>query len=167
MTLGIVIITCLILLGVALMMAEIFLLPGITVAGFAGGLMMIASIVYAFYYMSPTAGYITIVANIVIGIAAFVFLIKSNALDHIALKTDIESVVEEPALLQLKSGDVGISLSRLNPIGKAEFGDYIVEAKSFTGEFIDAEESVEIVKIDNNNVLVKIPDREEIKSNIN
>lgn len=155
MALSIIIIVCLILLGVALMMAEIFLLPGITVAGFAGGILMIASIVYAFYYMGSTPGYITIAGNLIICSIAFIFLIKSNTLDRIALKTDIESKVDQPELQQLKIGQKGVAISRLNPIGKAEFGEIIVEAKSFTGEFIDSEEKVEIVKIDNSNVLVQ------------
>jgi len=155
MTLGIIIIVCLILLGVALLMAEIFLLPGITVAGFAGGLLMIGSIVYAFYYMDAPAGYITIGANIIVSIIAFIFLIKSNTLDRIALKTDIESKVDQPEIQHLTIGDQGIALSRINPIGKAEFGNIIVEAKSITGEFIDVEEQIEIVKIEKTNVHVK------------
>ena len=98
MTVEIIIIACLIIIGVALMLAEIFLLPGITIAGIAGGVAMVGSIVYAFYYVGPTTGYITIVANAVVGIGAFIFVIKSNALDHIALKTDIEGVVEQPEI---------------------------------------------------------------------
>ena len=45
MTVEIIIIVCLIVIGVALMLAEIFLLPGITIAGIAGGVMMVGSIV--------------------------------------------------------------------------------------------------------------------------
>lgn len=156
MTLEIIIIICLIVLGVALLMAEIFLLPGITVAGFGGGIMLIGSIVYAFYYLGETAGYITIGANVIIGIGAFLFLIKSKTLDHIALKTDIEAKVDQPEIAKLSVGQKGITISRLNPIGKAEFeGQYIVEAKSITGEYIDEQEEVEIIKLDNTSVLVQ------------
>ncbi|SHF64261.1 NfeD family protein [Dysgonomonas macrotermitis] len=163
MTVEIIIIVCLILVGVALLLAEIFLLPGITVAGIAGGVMMVGSIVYAFYYVGPTTGYITIAANIVIGVGAFIFVIKSNALDHIALKTDIESVVEQPEIQKLSVGQKGIALSRLNPIGKVEFNDEsTVEAKSVTGEFIDAGEWVEIVHIDKSSVLVKISATDQV-----
>ncbi|MDU1905545.1 MAG: nodulation efficiency protein D (NfeD) [Dysgonomonas sp.] len=162
MALGIIIIICLILLGVALMMAEIFLLPGITVAGFAGGILMIGSIVYAFYYMTPTAGYITIGANIVIGIGTFFYLIKSNTLDKIALTTDIDSKVDQPEVKNLSLGDKGIAISRINPIGKAEFGDNIVEVKSFTGEFIDVEEKLIIMRIENTNIWVQTIHENEI-----
>lgn len=156
MTVEIIIIACLIIIGVALMLAEIFLLPGITIAGIAGGVAMVGSIVYAFYYVGTTTGYITIVANAVVGIGAFIFVIKSNALDHIALKTDIEAVVEQPEIQTLSVGDEGIAQSRLNPIGKVEFNnDSVVEAKSVTGEFIDAGETVYIVHIEKSIVLVK------------
>lgn len=138
------------------MLAEIFLLPGVTIAGIAGGIAMVGSIVYAFYYVDETTGYITIAANIVVGVGAFVFVIKSNALEHIALKTDIESVVLQPEIAKLAVGDKGIALSRLNPIGKVEFNnEFVVEAKSVTGEFIDTGESVEIVHIEKSTVLVK------------
>jgi len=155
MTLGIIIIACLILLGVALMMAEIFLLPGITIAGFAGGILMIGSIVYAFQYMGAYTGYITVGANVVIFGLVFIFLVKSKTLDRIALNTNIDAKVDQAEIKQLQVGQTGIALSRLNPIGKAEFGEFIVEAKSFTGEFIDVQEPVEIVRIDSYNVLVQ------------
>ncbi len=167
MTLEIIIIIALILIGVALMMAEIFLLPGITIAGFAGGLLMIASIAYAFYYIGPEAGYITIGANIILTAGAFVFLIKSNAMERISLKKDIDSVVDQPELHTLHAGDKGIAASRLNPIGKAEFGDTIVEAKSFTGEFIDVGEPVEIIKVEKSNVSVQPLHEIENQNNIN
>lgn len=156
MTGEIIIIVCLIVIGVALMLAEIFLLPGISIAGIVGGVMMVGSIVYAFYYVDATAGYVTIAANIIIGVGAFVFVIKSNALDHIALKTDIDAVVEQPEIQTLSVGDKGIALSRLNPIGKVEFNnESVVEAKSVTGEFIDEGENVEIVHVEKSTVLVK------------
>jgi len=167
MTLEIIIIVVLILIGVALMMAEIFLLPGITIAGIAGGLLMIASVVYAFHYIDNTAGYITIGANVVLTAGAFVFLVKSKSLDRISLKANIDSVVDQPELQTLHVGDKGITISRLNPIGKAEFGETIVEAKSFSGEFIDNGESIEIVKVGKTNVLVQPFHEIENKNNIN
>lgn len=168
MTIEIIIIVFLILLGVGLFLAEVFLLPGITIAGIAGGVMLIGSIAYAFYYMGETAGYITIAANIIITVAAFIFIMKSNALNHIALKTDIEATVDQTEIKQLQNGQIGIALSRLNPIGKAEFDNqYIVEVKSITGEFIDESENVQIVKIEKSSVLVQAVPQTENQSSIN
>lgn len=155
MTIEIAIVTFLIVIGVALLLAEVFLLPGISIAGFAGGLCLIGGITYSFIYIGNTAGFITMGASVVVGAGAFIYLVKSNAMDRIALKTDVDSTVDQSVLKQLKVGDKGKAISRLNPIGKAEFGDITVEAKSFTGEFIDEGQIVEIVKVDSANVLVQ------------
>lgn len=168
MAIEIIIIIFLILLGVGLFLAEVFLLPGITIAGIAGGVMLIGSIAYAFYYMGETAGYITIAANILITAAAFIFIMKSNALNHIALKTDIEATVDQTEIKQLQEGQTGVALSRLNPIGKAEFDNqYIVEVKSVTGEFIDEGENVQIVKIEKSSVMVQPVHQNENQTSTN
>lgn len=168
MAIEIIIIIFLILLGVGLFLAEVFLLPGITIAGIAGGVMLIGSIAYAFYYMGETAGYITIAANILITAAAFIFIMKSNALNHIALKTDIEATVDQTEIKQLQEGQTGVALSRLNPIGKAEFNNqYIVEVKSVTGEFIDEGENVQIVKIEKSSVMVQPVHQNENQTSTN
>jgi len=156
MVLEIAIIVFLVILGVALLMAEIFLLPGITIAGIAGVISLIGGVVYAFMYIGDTAGFITIAVSAVACGVAFVYLIKSNAMTRIALNTDIEAKVDQSELNHIKVGDKGECISRLNPIGKAEFNGVIVEAKSANGEFIDAGETVQVVKVESYNVLVDL-----------
>lgn len=151
----ILIVVFLVLLGIVLILAEIFLLPGITIAGIAGALSLVGGIVYAFVYIGDSAGFITMGVSAVIGVGYFVFLIKSNTMNRIALKTDIEATVDQSDLKKVSEGDTGRAISRLNPIGKVEFGETIVEAKSFDGEFIDDGESVEVVKVSSVNVIVK------------
>lgn len=155
MAIEIVIVVFLVALGIFLLLAEIFFLPGITVAGFAGALSLLGGIIYAFVYIGNTAGIITTGSSVVIGVGAFVYLIKSNAMSRIALNTDIDSKVDQSDLMKVKEGDRGIALSRLNPIGKVEVGDVIVEAKSFDGEFIDEGQTVEVIKVTGTNVLVQ------------
>lgn len=155
MAIEIVIVVFLVALGISLLLAEIFFLPGITVAGFAGGLSLLGGIVYAFVYIGNTAGIITTGSSVVIGVGAFVYLIKSNAMSKIALNTDIDSKVDQSDLMKVKDGDKGETLSRLNPIGKVGIDGVIVEAKSFDGEFIDEGQTIEIVKITGTNVLVR------------
>ena len=93
---------------------------------------------------------------------------KSNALNHIALKTDIEATVDQTEIRQLQAGQIGVTLSRLNPIGKAEFdSQYIVEVKSITGEFIDEGEDVQIVKIEQSSVMVQTVPQTENQTSIN
>ncbi|MDR1808991.1 MAG: hypothetical protein LBR34_01115 [Prevotella sp.] len=159
MALEIVIVIFLALLGIALLLAEIFFLPGITVAGIAGALSLAGGIIYAFAYLGSVGGFMTVIASIVLFAAAFAYLIKSNVMADIGLKTDIEATVDQTELLQLKVGDEGQAVSRLNPIGKAEFNGLGVEAKSVTGEYINEGEPIVIVKIDTCNVLVKVAEK--------
>lgn len=159
MTIEILIVVFLALLGIILLLTEIFFLPGITIAGIVGALSIVGGISYAFIYIGNSAGLITILSSVVVFGGSFAFLIKSNTMSRIALKTDIESTVDQQELKHMKIGDEGVTISRLNPIGKAEFNNITVEAKSVTGEYIDEGETVIIVSIESYNVLVKLVEK--------
>ena len=53
----------------------------------------------------------------------------------------------------LSIGQVGKTISRLNPIGNVSFDDITIEARS-RGEFIDENTSVEIATIEGNKITV-------------
>lgn len=161
MAIDFVIILVLMLLGIILIMVEIFLIPGITVAGIAGGIVLAGSIVYAFHYQGQIIGYTTIGIVGVSSIATFIYLIKSKTLDHLALSTNIDSKVEQSQKLNLKEGDIGYTLSRINPMGKVQFHDDIaVEVKSHNGEFIDSQIKVVIAKIEEDLTILVEPLKE-------
>ncbi len=74
----------------------------------------------------------------------------------ISLEANIEGgKVDTGNLQKINAGDTGISLSRLNPIGKVMVNDVEVEGKSFNGELIDEETEIEVVKVNTYNVIVK------------
>ncbi len=155
MTLNLIVVIGLIALGIIFMLIEIFLLPGVSIAGIAGALFIIGGIVYAYMFMGNTAGNITLAGSALLLGGAFVWLIKSNSLRRIALETNIEESVDVSHLKEIEVGDVGIALSRLNPIGQVLVNDVEVEGKSYDGEFIDEETEVEVVKVKSYNILVK------------
>lgn len=159
MGLDIIIIVFVMVAAIALILAEIFLLPGITIAGIAGALFAIGGIAYA-YTIGMAVGNITLGSSIVVFSGLFLWLMRSNSFHRVSLKTNIESTVESPRNMDLKIGDEGVTLSRLAPIGKARFHNITIEAKS-TNEFIDENTPVVIVRIDGYNVIV------ENKNNIN
>ena len=154
MTMDIIIIVFLMIAAIGLIIAEIFLLPGITISGIAGALFAIGGVAYA-YSISVTAGNITLGSSIVVFSGIFLWLLRSNSFSRVSLKTDIESTVESPRDMELNIGDEGVSLSRLAPIGKARFKNITVEAKS-TGEFIDENTPVVIKRVEGYNVLVEV-----------
>ena len=58
-------------------------------------------------------------------------------------------------MLKVAVGDVGVAISRLNPIGKVLVNDTEIEGKSYDGELIEEETEVEIMKIETYNILVR------------
>lgn len=150
----IIIIAAFVILGVLLLLAEIFLLPGLTVAGFAGAASLMGAVVYAFIYVGETAGYITLVVSAVVTAGGFVYLVKSRAMDRIALTTDVDSKIDTSEIENIKKGDIGVAESRLNPIGEVNFDGVVLEAKSIDGEYIDEGVTVEAVKTEGN-ILVR------------
>jgi len=106
-------------------------------------------------FLGSTAGNITLAGSALLLGGSFVWLIKSNSLRRIALETNIEESVDVSHLKEIEVGDVGVALSRLNPIGQVLVNDVEVEGKSYDGEFIDEETEVEVVRVKSYNILVK------------
>ncbi len=90
----------LVLFGIGLLLAEMFLLPGFGVAGIFGVLSMAGAVAVAYIKLAALwawAGHVTLLACVVLcGIAIYLF-IKSKAMDKMALDTKIEGGVDMPA----------------------------------------------------------------------
>ena len=84
----------LVLAGVALLLAEMFLLPGFGIAGIGGFGCLVAAVVMAWLMISRMAGYITLAAGLVLSALAIWGFLRSRALDKMALDTKIDSHVE-------------------------------------------------------------------------
>ncbi len=155
MTFNLLIVAALVLLGVILLLIEIFLLPGFGISGIGGLVLMGAGVFYAYSFIGATAGTVTLFLSLLLLGVGFIWLIKSKSLKKIALTADISETVDNSDLKTLAKGDVGTTISRLNPIGKIMFGDVMVEGKSFNGELIDEDTDVVVVSVDSFNVVVK------------
>ncbi|MGI5841672.1 MAG: NfeD family protein [Patescibacteria group bacterium] len=144
------------------MLIEIFLLPGISIAGIAGAIFLIGGITYAYLFMGTTAGNISLASSAIALGGSFFWLLRSKSLQKISLNTNIESTVDNSSLQKIAVGDTGTAISRLNPIGKVMVNDVVIEGKSVNGEFIDEDSEIEVVKVETYNVLVK---RKQITEN--
>ena len=71
-----------------------------------------------------------------------------------ALDTNVAGKGVEQLEKLVSVGDRGKTISRLNPVGKALFNDKILEV-STTGEFVDEDVNIEVVKLDQNRIKVK------------
>jgi len=153
MDIFVVIVLCLV--GLVLILLEIFLIPGITIAAIVGALFSVGGIYYAFSSLGTMGGLITLIVNLVIFGFSFFFLIKSRALDNIALKTDINSTVASKDSLNISEGDEGVCISRLNPIGKVKVNNITMEGKALS-DFVDEDTEIVVVKVSPTQLIVKI-----------
>ena len=149
----IVIILCSI--GIILILVEIFLIPGLTITGIGGAAFSIGGVFYAYKYIGTTAGTITLISVVAMIGIAFIYLVKSKALDRIALKTDINSTVAAKELTEISEGDKGITISRLNPMGKVRVNNITMEAKTLSG-FIDENTAITVIKVTPTQLIVKL-----------
>ena len=84
----------LVLAGVALLLMEMFLLPGFGIAGIGGFGALIAAVVWAWLKISHVAGLITLGACLLLSVLAIWGFVRSKALDKMALDSKIDSHVE-------------------------------------------------------------------------
>ena len=84
----------LVLAGVALLLMEMFLLPGFGIAGIAGFACLIGAVVVAWMLIGQIAGIITLGACVLLTVLAIWGFVRSKALDKMALDTKIDSHVE-------------------------------------------------------------------------
>ena len=154
MTFNLIIVTLVVLLGIIFLLAEIFLLPGITISGIAGFIFLVGGIAYAYMYIGTMAGNLTLIISALLIMGSFIYFIKSKSLRRISLNTNIDSKVDNSDLKKINIGDEGITQSRLNPIGKVFINDLTVEAKSIDGQMIDEDTVVVVNKVDWSNIIV-------------
>ncbi len=149
----ILVIMLLIITAIILLLVELFLLPGISIAGIlAGGCLLYANY-YAFAYMGTLTGGITLAISILASIGSLVLFMRSKTLDRLALKKDIDSTLDRSDAAQVKVGDTGITTTRLALIGYADIHGTPIEVKSIGG-FLDEKTPVKVVRITDGLILV-------------
>lgn len=147
------IITFLLITSVILILLEIFLFPGITVAGIGGFIFAVGGLYYA-YKLSWWTGNIALIATLITFGIAFIWMLRAKSLSRIALKTNVDSKLASSKDMGIKVGDEGVTVSRLAPIGKASINGTIVEAKSLD-ELIEEKSEVTVIRVEGYNVIVK------------
>ena len=151
----ILIVSVLLILGILLIIAEIFLLPGITIAAVGGAIFVGGGLFYAYTHLGVNGGNITLLITVIAFAATFVWVIKSRTVDKIGLKTNIDSTIADNKIMdEIKEGDEGITVSRLNPVGKVKVGNITIEAKTL-GDFLDDGVKVEVLKVYPTQIVVK------------
>jgi len=142
----------LIVLGLLFLVAELVLLPGVSI----GALVCYGSSIYlAFRDYGTVAGVVVILAILLLSLVATIISLRAKTWQRFSLKqrVDSSSMPSTPDQ-ELQVGDRGMTLSRLSPMGTVEVGGKVYEAKSLTA-YVDPRREVEVVGFENFSVIVK------------
>ena len=83
----------LVLVGVILLVLEMFLIPGFGIAGISGFACLLGSVLLAYLKISALAGHLTLAASLVLSALAIYGFWRSRAIDKMALDTKIDGKV--------------------------------------------------------------------------
>ena len=150
----ILIIIGLIIAGLVLFIIEVFLLPGVSIAGIASAACLLYANYYAFDTLGTMPGCITLTVSAIGVIGITIWFMRSKTVDKLSLKKTIDYRPEPLKGLDLKSGDEGIALTRLALIGNAEFNGHIIEVRS-SGDFIEEKSKIRVERIRDGIVMVE------------
>ena len=162
------------LVGVALLVVELFVTPGFGLLGGAGLVLLVGSIVLALPNLGGvpkrdfewTALYDSLVltagilVTFVVGVVALArFLPSVPILGRLVLPpgTVSDGSSSGAAAAQedrARVGDTGRTTSKLRPSGKARFGDRLVDVVA-EGEFLDAGAEIRVVAVRGNRIVVR------------
>ena len=149
------VIAILILIGILMMILEIIVIPGAGFAGIIGFILMAIGIWLAYSKEGVMAGNITLASTLTINVIGLVLTLRSKTWKRASLKTVNSGKVNDIDFNEIAVGEVGITISRCAPMGKAEFKNKFFEVSTLS-EFIDEGEKVEIIRIAGNKIYIKI-----------
>lgn len=148
------IIVLLVVAAIVLFLVELFVVPGISIAGILAGGCIIFANYYAFANLGTMGGIITLLVSAIGCIGSLVWFMRSKTLDRLSLKTDITGTVDRTAEESVKVGDTGLTTTRLALVGQADIAGHLVEVNSADG-FLDEKTPVVVTRITNGTIFVR------------
>lgn len=144
----------LILLGLLLLLIEFAVIPGVTIAGIGGFLLLGGAVYVAFAQYGTLPGFITLAVVLILAPAMVYYFFKSRTGKKMILQKNIDGKVDLINKEKIAVGDTGKTIGRLAPMGKVKINGETVEAHS-TGAFIDHNTEIRILKIESNKIIVE------------
>ncbi len=149
----------LILVGLVLIVVEVYMVPGFNVIGILGLIMIVVAVGFAFSESGWTGGFMALGGSAAAIGGLFWFLYSSGAWDRFVLTTeltrDVTEVAEEREHRKQFLGKNGVALTPLRPSGVIEIDGIRVEVAT-EGEFIAAGSRVRVVAMDRRRYFVRL-----------
>ena len=150
--------------GLALIVIEVFVIPGFGVAGILGLILMLASVFYTFFQSTDNVSTallwlsISIILTSVLAILATVFLPKSAPFQHFALSTvmSTEEGYHSAGSLDFQSylGKTGVALTPLRPAGTVKIDNKRLDVVT-VGDFIAQNTPVKVLEVEGSKISVE------------
>lgn len=147
-------IVLLVFFGLLFLVAELVLLPGVSIGALLSLVCYGSSIYLAFRDYGPLTGALVVIAILVLSFVAIIFSLRAKTWQRFSLKQEIRSSSMPEPDKELQIGARGTSVSRLSPMGKVAIDGRIYEAKS-QDVYIDPRSEVEVVGFENFSVIVR------------
>ncbi len=144
----------LIFLGLLLLLIEFAVIPGITIAGIGGFILLGASVYIAFVEYGTGVGFLTLTIVLIASPLMIYYLFKSKTGKKMVLESNIEGTVEAVDNTRIKVGDTGKTIGRLAPSGKVKVNKEVVEATS-TGAYVNHNTEIRVIKVLANKIIVE------------
>lgn len=144
----------LVLFGLLFLVAELVLLPGVSIGAVLSLVCYGSSIYLAFKDFGVAGGVAVILVIGVLSLVAIVVSLRAKTWQRFSLKQQIRSSSMPAPEHEVQIGERGTTLSRLSPMGKVEIAGRIYEAKSLDA-YVDPRREVEVVGFENFSVIVK------------
>ncbi len=139
-------------LGLFLMLIEVFIIPGVGIAGIAGIISTIIGLVLAFN-ADVTQGWFVLAGTVLFSGFLLWKSLKSDTWDRFALHESVLSTNRDVAP-KVNVNEEGTTVTRLNPIGKARFSSGVYEVTA-QNELIDEQVLIRVVSLSGNKIIVQ------------
>jgi membrane-bound serine protease (ClpP class) len=160
------------ILGIVLLLLEIFIIPGFGVAGISGILLIVVSLVLAMQdFVWPTFEWQwdilrrnLVLVLVSLSVSFVALLVIARLVPNVSLfrrimltSTQLTSdgyTAHEPAEEDHLIGSKGTVITTLRPVGKAEIGEEILVVEA-EGEFLEPGRKVVVTEVQGNKIIVR------------
>jgi membrane-bound serine protease (ClpP class) len=147
------VITGLIVLGILLILVEIFFTPGFII-GLVGSAIVVVGLLNTYSEYGYASGNITLIGVLVLLGTVIVLAFKNGIWNRFAIADVIDGKANNIDKLTINVGDTGETISAIRPAGSAIIGGQKMEVHT-EGSLLLAKEAVVVTKIVNNKIYVE------------
>jgi hypothetical protein len=143
--------------GLLLLIVEVLFIPGTTLIGVLGIIILLAGVMLSFHNFGSEIGWLVAGTSFFISGGVLYFSFRSKVWSRFSLKTAIESKAHESLEGIVLAGAEGITTSALRPVGNAEIDGGVYEVKTLGG-YLDAGKKIRVIRVIENQIIVETID---------